>query len=459
MNAPFDETTGSWSASGLSEDDIERHQLERAWDLADLARRSTPFYERLGDPGPDRSRSAWESLPRTTKAEVVADCEALPPFGTRSLVSPDEIRSTVETSGTSGRGRAVFPLNAADELLVHQTEAIGFWWAGVRPGSRVHLTFPIGVTAAARWYDAGLRSIGANVFAVGPYPTDKKLEIMQRYGADVLIGTPTYLMRLAVAAEEAGLDPAQFGVSSLVVAGERYTRGWVEAIQDRWGATLYEQYGCTERAIAWTCPGGVLRGDGMAVLHFPADAALCEVVDPESGRGVAPGEVGELVVTPFASSASPLVRYRTGDRVELVGAGQCECGRPLRGIRPGRVERYDHMMKIRGVNIWPESFDDLIFGVPGVGDYRGVVTTAENGVEAIRVEVECDPADGVRIREEITTGVRRSLGLGVDVELCDVGELARRVPEGFVKVARWSDERASSGPDRHNHRGQQGETK
>lgn len=445
LTSPFDERTGSWNVVGPEDAAaIAERQLARAWKVVERAGASNDFYRsRLGSLPAGRSLEDWQALPRTTKQEVVDDCEEAPPYGRRWVGRFEDVRSVVETSGTSGRGRAVFALNGADELIVHQTEAVGFWWAGARPGSRVHLTFPLGVTAAARWYDAGLRLLGANVFPVGPYPTERKIEIMQRYGGDLLVGTPTYLRRLGVACEESGVDTRSLGVSALMVAGERYTRRWVEEIQATWGATLYEQYGCTERAIAWTCPGGVLRGEDWAVLHFPADSALCEVVDPETGQAVGSGQQGELVVTPFAASGSPLIRYRTGDRVEWVEPGACSCGRPLAGIRPGRIERYDHMIKIRGVNIWPESFDPLIFGVSGVADYRGVVKTAPNGSEELLVEVECVPHDGDRVRSQIVDGIRQTLGLGVKVEVCEPGALARRVPEGFVKVARWRDDRAS----------------
>lgn len=442
--APFDDRTGSWSSEAPADAAaVAARQLERAWEIVERAAAENAYYrDRLGALPEGRTPDDWATLPRSTKSEVVADCSDAPPYGRRWQGTDLTTRSVVETSGTSGRGRAVFPLGSDDERLVHETEAIGFWWAGVGPGSKVHLTFPVGVTAAARWYDAGLRLLGANVIHVGTYSTDKKLELLGRYGGDTLIGTPTYVHRLGLAAVDAGIDPRSFGLSALVVAGERYTQRWAEEIQETWGALLYEQYGCTERAIAWTCPGGVLRDGAWATLHFPADAALCEVVDPDTGRPVESGETGELVVTPFAAAASPLIRYRTGDRVELVGAGECPCGRPLPGIRPGRVERYDNMMKIRGVNIWPESFDPLVFGVSGVADYRGVVTVSDAGNEELIIEVECPAADAGRVRQEIAVGIRRSLGLGVTVEVHDPGALALRVPEGFVKVARWRDDRA-----------------
>lgn len=451
--APFDELTGAWTATGVGDPEaLAEWQLAMAWRVVEAAVRNAYHAPRLEALPARRDRAAFELLPRMTKRDVVDDCAAAPPFGTRGAIDRSEVRGIVETSGTSGLGKAVFPLNGPDLELVHQTEAVGFWWAGVRPGSTVLLTLPVGVTAAGQWYAGGLQLLGANVLSVGAYPTDRKVEVLARYGADLVVGTPSYVQRLARVCCDQGVDPAGLGVSSLMIAGERYSRRWVEEMQALWGAAVYEQYGCTERAIAWTCPGGVLRDGSEATLHFPAEGALCEVVDPETGSSVAHGETGELVVTPFSASASPLIRYRTGDRVELVAGGRCHCGRPNAGIRPARVERFDNMLKIRGVNVWPEALDAVIFAVDGVVDYRGAVRTSDDGGEVVVVEVEASSAAGARVSQSIVDDVRRHLGIGVRVGVLEIGELSRRVPEGFVKVARWSDERAT----RHAEEGREG---
>jgi phenylacetate-CoA ligase len=436
----FDPLLGAWSNLPDDAELIAEWQLARAWELAEDLAEGNPFYRhRLRLPS-GRTSTDFRTLPLTRKAEVVADCDSHPPFGSRTRVSPEEVRMVVQTSGTSGRGVEVYALNTADQASVVRTEAVGFLWAGVGPGARVLLTLPIGMTAAGLWYYAGLRALAANVLAVGSYPTERKVEILERFGAEVIIGTPSYVHRLATACQEAGIDPGRLGVKALIVAGEPYSEHWAASIQRRFGAVLYEQYGCTERAIAWTCPGGVLSDSGLSVLHFPPESAYCEVVDPTTGSPVENGGEGELIVTPLGVTASPLLRYATGDRVRWRAPGACRCRRPLAGIAAGEVQRWDDMMKIRGVNVWPAQFDRAIFGVAGVADYRGVVGTDPRGSETVEVRLEVLPGSG-DTGGAVAEAVRRATGLTVRVTVEPPGTLSSQVPEGFVKIKRWRDER------------------
>jgi phenylacetate-CoA ligase len=443
---PFDPFSSCWDpATPRTWSGLREWQLQRAWQVAERLAAGNPFYKpRLGALPAERSAEAFRTLPVTTKPELLDDCTAHPPYGSRTTAAAQDIRHVVETSGTSGAGREVFALDAQDEAHVFRAEAIGFFWAGVRPGSRVVMTLPIGVTAAGLWYYGGLRLLGANVFSIGPYPTERKVSFLQRYGADVIIGTPTYIQRLALACEAQGVEPALLGVKSLMVAGESYNVSWARAIQERWGATLYEQYGCTERAFAWACPGGVLRDGALGTLHFPAELAYCEIIDPATGQFADSGGTGELITTPLVASASPLLRFATRDRVELIAAGDCPCRRPLPGIRAGGVQRYDDMIKIRGVNVWPAAFDNAIFGVAGVLNYQGTVRRDAYGNEVTEIVLECDGDRSADISRAVVEAVRRKLGLGVRVSTVGPGDITRAVPEGFVKLKRWRDLRSES---------------
>lgn len=436
----FDPAIGAWRSS--TPRDAERiavMQLATAWQLAEDLVARNPFYRHVELPR-GRDAAAFEQIPLTRKDDVVADCVAHPPYGTRTTLDRDDIRMTVHTSGTSGRGTEVYALDQQDLDAIVETEAVGFLWAGVGPGTKVLLTIPIGMTAAGLWYQAALRSIGADVLSVGPYATDRKVEILKMFGADMIVGTPSYVHRLAVACRDSGVDPSTTGVRTLMVAGEPYSAEWATEIERQWGATLFEQYGCTERAIAWTCPGGVLEDGTLGVLHFPPEGGYCEVVDPATGRAVEHDQEGELIVTPFGAQGSPLLRYATGDRVRWVAPGACRCTRPLAGIRAGAVMRFDDMMKIKGVNVWPATFDRAVFAVEGVGDYRGRVVTDDSGSEAIVLEVETD-ADATL--SAVVASVRNATGLGARATRVGPGTLARRVPEGFVKIKRWTDERST----------------
>ncbi|HKZ20189.1 MAG TPA: AMP-binding protein [Acidimicrobiia bacterium] len=435
----FNHRLGSWSASTpQTAQELERWQLDSAWSLAEHLATINPYYrERLRLPK-DRDRESFAALPLTRKGDVVADCERHPPFGSRTVVAKEDVRMVVQTSGTSGMGVEVYALNQADLAAILQTEAVGFAWAGIRAGTRVLLTLPIGVTAAGLWYFAALRALGANVLAVGSYPTERKVETLARFGAEVIVATPSYLSRLATACEDAALDPARLGMRSLIVAGEAFSHQWAGEIQERWQATLYEQYGCTERAIAWTCPGGVIKNGQLGVLHFPPESGYYEVIDPETGTPVGENEDGELVVTPFGASASPLLRYATGDRVRWIPPGGCPCSRPLRGIAAGAVQRWDDMMKIRGINVWPAQFDAAVFAVEGITDYRGVVATDQRNREIITIRLETT-REGAE--QQVVHAVRNSIGLRAQVVVEPPGTLAREVPPGFVKIRRWQDAR------------------
>lgn len=419
---------------------LQRWQLSRAWSVAERLAAENPFYRDLLGPLPtDRTEAAFRRLPTTSKEAVVADCTDHPPYGRRTTADRTAIRQVVETSGTSGRGREVYALSADDEAAVYEAAAIGFWWAGVRPGTTVLLTLPVAMSAAGLWYLGGLRLIGANVLSVGSFDTERKVALLRRYGAETVVGTPSYVQRLAFALEAHGTDPASLGVRSLVVAGESYGAGWAKEVEARWGTTLYEQYGCTERIMAWSCPGGVLAYGDLGVLHFPPELSYVEVVDPSTGELPPPGHHGELIGTPLRASASPLLRFATRDRVELVPAGECGCGRPLPGIRAGGVQRYDDMLKIKGVNTWPAQFDAAVFAIEGVADYRGVVGLQPDGNEYVEVTVECRPEVSEVLRPRVAESIRRIAGVGARVVTVDPGDLARSVPEGFVKVPRWRD--------------------
>jgi phenylacetate-CoA ligase len=448
--APFDDRRGCWKAAlPTTAEGLRQWQLARAWEVAESLAGSNPFYApRLRLPAV-RDAESFRALPVTRKEDVVADCEVHPPYGSRTVARPEDVRHVVETSGTSGAGREVYALDAADELAVFCAAAVGFWWAGVRAGSTVLLTLPVGTSAAGVWYYGGLRLLGANVLPVGAYPAERKATALERYRPEVLVGTPSYIDRLTAVCRDEGIDPASAGVTSIVVAGEPYSYEWATRVERTWNARLYEQYGSTERVMAWSCPRGAAQEGQLGTLHFPPELCYCEVIDPETGEPVADGGYGEVVCTPLVAGASPLLRFASRDRIRFVAAGSCRCGRPLPGIEAGGVHRYDDMMKIRGLNVWPASFDAAVFAVPGVLDYRGSVARDPDGRERVELVVEGEETSRDPLIGALREAVRRGIGLDVEVRVVPPGALSSAVPEGFVKVSRWTDHRraaATPGP-------------
>jgi phenylacetate-coenzyme A ligase PaaK-like adenylate-forming protein len=94
------------------------------------------------------------------------------------------------------------------------------------------------------------------------------------------------------------------------------------------------------------------------------------------------------------------------------------------------------MMKIRGVNVWPASFDRAVFAVGAVNDYRGRVWVDDDGSERVEIRAEGAGEPGA-LAEALSASVHRATGLRVEVEIEPSGTLAREVPEGFVKIKRF----------------------
>ena len=380
------------------------------------------------------------AFPVTTKADVLADLGAHPPFGRRLRVPAHAIRHVVTTSGTSGAGQEVYPLDEEDERAVHEMAARGFAWAGVDEASVVANTLPLGMSAAGQWYYHALRLLGANVLEVGALPTDRKVEHVQRFGADTIVGTPSYLYRMAIEARRLGLDPHALGIRRFIVAGESWSVSWMRRLEEAWNAKVFEQYGSTQRGMAWSCPAGALPED-RGSLHALSDFGLYEVIDPSSGEPVEAGR-GELVLTPFVSSASPLVRFATGDCVTVLPP--CDCGRPGPCFAAGTVERYDFMVKVRGVNVWPEALDRAVFALEAVREYDASVELTEDGRETLKVRIELQSSDE-QAATRVGKSIRNITGLGAHVEVVEGDAITQAIEDRFRKRTRLLDQRAETG--------------
>jgi phenylacetate-CoA ligase len=431
---------------GIEPARMEEWQLEQLRELVERAS-TVPFYaRRFRQAGVDastlRSMSHLRAFPPTYKEDFVRDNLDRPPYGTRISVPQSEIAHVTETSGTTGTGREIHPLSRGDEEAITAAEAEGFSIAGIRPGDRVMNTIPVGLSSAGIWYYLGLRRVRANVFSLGPLSGKDKLDRIVLYGCDWLIGTPSYLKRLETLTRTSGVDPRDLGVRNMLVAGEPYPVAWAQELERAFGARLFEQYGCTQRVTAWSCERGAITDGEHGVLHQLPHRAVYEVVDPETWEPVAPGEVGQLVVTPLFGEASAIIRFVTRDRVRLLPEGSCKCGRSFPGFEAGTISRYDNMLKVRGVNFWPDAVDAAVLAHPAVGEYTGVVRIDKGSGQEV-LEVSLEPREGMQLGDdvvrEISTRIQSVIGLSPTVRVHTGAPLLDSLPEGFVKRNRWQD--------------------
>ena len=167
------------------------------------------------------------------------------------------------------------------------------------------------------------------------------------------------------------------------------------------------------------------------VLHILEHAFLAEVIDPESA---APAAEGELVLTSLGRTASPVLRYRTGDFVRRSGAQQCACGRLETALEGGILGRTDDMVVIRGVNLHPTAVEDVIRRFPLVAEHR-VEILSLGALPEIRIEIEpsADCPNAVQLASELESALRNAFTLRIPVSPVAPGSL----PRFELKARRW----------------------
>ena len=162
-------------------------------------------------------------------------------------------------------------------------------------------------------------------------------------------------------------------------------------------------------------------------IHYWADYYILEILDPETLTPVAPGEVGEMVVTTLRKEAVPLIRYRTRDLTRLIPE-PCSCGN-IFPMHDHLVGRSDDMFIIRGVNIYPGQIDYILSHTPGVGsEYQIILERKADGKDYMTVRVEREDgveADDQELSSQIEQEIKKQVLVSGRVQLCGYGALPR----------------------------------
>ena len=395
---------------------IQAHQLARLNELlAEVLPRNRFYAARYGTRRLPLDWDAFAALPLITKADLVADQAAHPPLGQIATYAERDYVAYHQTSGTTGR-----------PLRVFDTAASWRWWlecwryvyagAGVTAEDRVFCAFGFGPFIGFWSAFEGARLVGALAIPGGGMDTVRRLDAIRELRATVLLCTPTYALHLLEQAQQLGIDLAASDVRVTIHAGEPGAS--IPSVRQRieagWGARCYDHGGATEvGAFGYPC-------EAQAGLHINEAEFIAEIIDPASGRPVAEGQEGELVLTNLGRAGWPAIRYRTGDRARHGGYG-CACGRTTLLLPGGILGRADDMLIIRGVNVYPSAVEAIVREFPEVAEFRMIVTRA-GALDALTLEVET-VADDCAAR--VAQALRRRLNLRVDVQAVPPGALPR----------------------------------
>ncbi len=370
-------------------------------------------------------------FPFTTKQELVADQSAHPPYGTNLTFPLERYTRFHQTSGTTGT-----PLRWLDtpenwEWMVESWMNI-FTAAEVGAHDKIYFAFSFGPFIGF-WlaFDAG-QKIGALCIPGGGLSSEARLKAIIENQPSVLCCTPTYALRLAEVAARENFPLEKSFVRKIVVAGE--PGGSIPAIRDRletlWpGAKVFDHHGMTETGpVTYECPAQ------PGVLHVLESAYFAEIVNPQTGTAVLPGEKGELVLTTLGRIGSPVFRYRTGDLVQAGEGARCVCGRNDLALRGGILGRVDDMFTVRGVNVHPSAVEDVLRRFQEIAEFQATVKVESSLAElSLAIEADAAFADSKDLARRIEKDLQMTFNLRIPVSIVAPGTL----PRFEMKAKRW----------------------
>jgi phenylacetate-CoA ligase len=398
--------------SRLSEDRLREEQLARLRAGLPGVLKTNPFWrERL------HSVVGWddfERLPLTTKAEILADQAEHAPFGSNLTFPLERYVRLHQTSGSSGD----HPLRWLD------TEESWAWWlriwadhvyraAGVSAADRVFFAFSFGPFIGFWTAFGGAERLGALAISGGAMTSEQRVRTLIDLRATVLLSTPTYALRLAEVARDLGLDLPAAGIRVTIHAGEPgasipATRAAIEAAYE---ATCFDHTGMTELGpTGHSCS----QRDGIHVIE---SEFIFEVLD-RAGR---PSAEGELVATNLGRWGTPLIRYRTGDRVQ-VSREPCSCSSPFMKLVGGIRGRVDDMFTVRGVNLYPSQVEDIVRRHQQVTEFV-IEHRRVRQMDEVSLLVEMDGDD--RSTDRLEADLRQALGVRLGCKVVEPGSLPR----------------------------------
>jgi phenylacetate-CoA ligase len=286
---------------------------------------------------------------------------------------------------------------------------------GFKKGDRIINTFNYHMWPLAFMLDESLKKIGATVIPTGVGNTLMQVKIMQALRVNGFIGTPSFLMTLVQRAEAMGLDLRKdLFLKTALVGAEMLPESLRFRIEDKLGVTIRQVYGTVFLGcIGYECLH-------MTGLHVPDDI-LVEVVDPQTGKRVELGAIGEVVATNF-NDYYPMIRMGTGD-LSMFAMESCPCGRtgPILKRILGRV---DQATKVKGTFVHPWQADEVISRYPEVFKYQ-VVVTRENHKDVMTFLVELReemPQPGI-IRGRIERDIKELLTIKGTVQIVPRGTI------------------------------------
>lgn len=367
----------------MSPEEREKYQIQKLREAIEHAYKHAPSAREILDragvsPSQIQTVKDLEKIPITRKVDLIELQRAKPPYGDFLAIPLEEVERVFITPG---------PIYGP-----HHVEGISwfgktFYAAGFRKGDVVINTPTYHMSPAGMLFHEGIRACGATVIPTGVGNTDAQIRTMLDLKVTGYAGMPSFLMTIIKRAEEMGYDfRHDFALKRAWFTGEMLPASLRKTLEEDYGIATFQCYSVTELGgcVAYECA----QKSGM---HF-MDEYLIEIVDPQTGKQLSPGEVGEVVATPLHNKTWGLIRFGTGDMSSYI-TEPCPCGRTSYRLT-GIVGRATDAVKVRGMFVVAKQVEQVFSEFEQISRYQIIVgRQAERDELVFKVELKDESID------------------------------------------------------------------
>jgi phenylacetate-CoA ligase len=412
--------------------ELKNLQSERLVKLCRYVYENCPVYKHKFDthgitPSDIRCIDDIVKLPFTTKMDMRDNY----PYGLFSRPRTDIVEIHV-SSGTTGNPTLVGYTRDDIDLWAEVT-ARSLCCAGAKSDDLVQIAYGYGLFTGGLGFHYGALKMGLTIIPTSSGQTKRQLKIMQDFKPRILCCTPSYCLYMAEEAREMGIDPRTASWNIGIFGAEPWSESMRTEIEETWNMLATDVYGLSEiigPGVSQECT----YKDG---LHVYSDVFYPEIIDPETGKPVADGQAGELVITTLTKQGIPLIRYRTRDIVSMTHE-PCRCGRT--SPRTSKIKgRTDDMIVVRGINVFPSQIEHVLLGIEGTQPhYQIIIDRQAHKLDEVEIMVEVDEkifSDEIKqmraLEHKIKKEIEAILSIGVTVKLVEPKTIQRS--EGKAK--------------------------
>ncbi|USG61637.1 AMP-binding protein [Sneathiella marina] len=388
------------------EDQRNQEQFHALADQISHAKSNSTYFAEILD-GVDANSindfKALSALPVTRKSDLIAQQKKSPPFGGLNAEPVDKLANIFMSPG---------PIyEPGQEVKDYFRMGRAMWAAGFRPGDLVHNTFSYHMTPAGMMMESGARAVGCPVFPAGVGNTEMQLQAISELRPKAYVGTPSFLRILLEKGQEADLDMSSITQAS--VGGEALPPSLRSTLIDLGMQSVVQSYGTADVGLI------AYESDAMEGMIID-EGVIVEIVRPGTGDPVAPGEVGEVLVTCF-NKTYPLIRFATGDMSAIL-EGQSPCGRTNARIK-GWMGRADQRAKVKGMFVDPSQVAAVHKRHDEIQKVR-LVVSSDNNVDAMTLKCEMRTVANDQLKAAIEESIQNLCKVRGSVEFVAAGSLA-----------------------------------